>query len=190
MAGALQYGLDCDLSSSSVIELKWDMFATETGLYTVVGCEGLSPTLQLNIQQEYKFLQQHSSNWYHPIGFTYEPVVSHSGNHAHSARMAGMDGMSGMDGEMDGMHGMNSTEMHGVDGMNSTNIQMGGSWLTGDAVQYYMNGQAVMDDMSGFGMDPYVSFFSYPKSVWEASCGGGGCFATLNIPNADVNTVC
>jgi hypothetical protein len=86
------HGVDCDPSNSSVIELKWDMFAGETGLYTVEGCEGVSPTLHLNIQQEYKFLQQDESNWYHPVGFAYGMRSTPAWDLGASAEYGGLSG--------------------------------------------------------------------------------------------------
>jgi hypothetical protein len=54
------------------------MFASETGLYTVEGCTGASPKLSLNAGQSYHFIQTDASNWYHPVGFAYEPGGAHN----------------------------------------------------------------------------------------------------------------
>jgi len=72
------FGLDCDLSNRTVIELKWNVHASETGLFVVESCAGVSPTLHLNVNQEYKFLQRDRSNWFHPVGFAYEPGGAHN----------------------------------------------------------------------------------------------------------------
>jgi hypothetical protein len=61
--------------------------------------------------------------------------------------------------------------------------------LAGDAIQYYFKGEAVTDDESGFGLDAYEPFFFYPKDAWMEGCSNGECYATLNVPNANVNTV-
>eukprot|EP00967_Tisochrysis_lutea_P156210 scaffold314335_cov35-Tisochrysis_lutea.AAC.2 len=148
---SLHYGLDCDLSANQLIELKWDMWASETGLFTVEGCEGVSPTLHLNIQQEYKFVQRDASNWFHPLGFSYEPGGAH-----------------------------NSCPPDNPDECPE---------LDGSSIQYHLNGQAVVDDESGFGLDAYEPFFSYPFDAWQEDCAEGGCYVTLRVPNANVSTV-
>jgi hypothetical protein len=73
---------DCDLRDAQHIELKWDQYASEKGLYTVstdsVTCVGASPKLHLNAGQTYTFHQTDISNWYHPVGFAYEPGGAHN----------------------------------------------------------------------------------------------------------------
>ena len=85
--GAIPTNVDCDLSSSTNIELKWHPYASEWGLYSVKGdagtaneieCEGASPKLHLNQGQKYTFVQNDVSNWYHPVGFSYEPGGAHN----------------------------------------------------------------------------------------------------------------
>jgi len=78
----LATNLDCDLSTETDISLELNEFASETGLYTVTGksgavCDGVSPKLHLNKGQTYAFHQTHISNWYHPVGFAYEPGGAH-----------------------------------------------------------------------------------------------------------------
>jgi hypothetical protein len=191
IAGVL-HGLDCDLSNSSVIELKWDMFASETGLYTVEGCEGVSPTLHLNIQQEYRFLQQDTSNWYHPVGFAYGmhlcraclrvPVrmaTSRASGRRHPPRLTVTCFSLLLRSEPGGAHSTCPPD-------NPEECPE----LGGNSIQYYFKGEAVTDDESGFGLDAYEPFFFYPMDAWEEGCGAGGCYVTLNVPNANVNTVC
>ena len=59
--GAILTNQDCDLSDATDIYLKWNEFASETGLYTVasdsVECPGVSPKLHLNAGQTYAFHQ-------------------------------------------------------------------------------------------------------------------------------------
>ena len=64
--GAIPTNVDCDLSSSTNIELKWHPYASEWGLYSVKGdagtgneieCVGASPKLHLNQGQKYTFVQ-------------------------------------------------------------------------------------------------------------------------------------
>ena len=45
------------------IVLKWNLFASETGMYEVDGCDGPSPTLKLRVGVKYKFVQADISNW-------------------------------------------------------------------------------------------------------------------------------
>jgi hypothetical protein len=45
-----------------------------TGYFTFKECPGLvSPTIGIELGVTYTFLQEDRSNWYHPIGFAYEP---------------------------------------------------------------------------------------------------------------------
>ena len=85
--GAIPTNVDCDLSGSTNIELKWHPYASEWGLYSVKGdagtgneieCVGASPKLHLNQGQKYTFVQNDVSNWYHPVGFSYEPGGAHN----------------------------------------------------------------------------------------------------------------
>jgi uncharacterized protein (DUF305 family) len=74
-------GADCDLTGLpdfSTIVMKYDPFAAETGLYTIEGCDGASPTLHLNKGYTYNFDQSEGTNWYHPVGFSYEPGGAHN----------------------------------------------------------------------------------------------------------------
>lgn len=47
------------------------------GHYIVDGCEGVNPTLLLELDRTYKFDQSDVSNWYHLIGFAYEADGAH-----------------------------------------------------------------------------------------------------------------
>jgi hypothetical protein len=67
---------DCT-PSSTTLKMKWNMWASSTGLYEIEGCEGVSPTLNLKAGTTYTFLQQDESNWFHPVGFAYEPGGAH-----------------------------------------------------------------------------------------------------------------
>eukprot|EP00964_Phaeocystis_antarctica_P058846 scaffold34911_cov45-Phaeocystis_antarctica.AAC.1 len=57
--------------------MSLDMFASETGYYNVANHTGSSPTITATIGQTYTFDQSHPSNWYHPVGFAYEPDGAH-----------------------------------------------------------------------------------------------------------------
>ena len=51
--------------------------AGPTGLYEFSDIEGVSPTLQVKIGETLFFDQRHPSNWFHPLGFAYEPDGAH-----------------------------------------------------------------------------------------------------------------
>jgi len=54
-----------------------DPYASETGLYRFAGYDGASPTIEVSIGDTITFDQSDSSNWYHPVGFAYEPDGAH-----------------------------------------------------------------------------------------------------------------
>merc|ERR1719353_669477 len=78
--GAIKSGVACDKTSSTptTITLKWNEFASEWGMYTVDGCEGVGPKLQLTAGTVYTFDQSDASNWYHPVGFSYIAGGAHT----------------------------------------------------------------------------------------------------------------
>ena len=57
--------------------MSLDMFASETGYYNIANHTGSSPDIHVTIGQTYTFDQSHPSNWYHPVGFAYEPDGNH-----------------------------------------------------------------------------------------------------------------
>ena len=57
-------------------------YAGESGYYKIDGNgqtydDGVNPTLTVKIGETLVFDQSHDSNWYHPIGFAYEPDGAH-----------------------------------------------------------------------------------------------------------------
>ena len=53
----------------------------DAGYFTFAECPGLvMPTIGIEINQTYTFLQEDISNWYHPMGFAYIPDGEHNGN--------------------------------------------------------------------------------------------------------------
>lgn len=56
-----------------------NLFAGELGYFEIEGCKRVNPTLHLEIGRTYLFHQSDVSNWYHLIGFSYEPDGAHVG---------------------------------------------------------------------------------------------------------------
>ena len=59
-----------------------DVHASETGYYnldrgTFESTDGPSPTITVKLGQTITFDQTHPTNWYHPVGFAYEPDGAH-----------------------------------------------------------------------------------------------------------------
>jgi uncharacterized protein (DUF305 family) len=78
--GIYTYGVECDKTSDTplTITLKWNEFASEWGMYTVDGCEGVGPKLKLTAGTVYTFDQSDASNWYHAVGFSYIAGGAHT----------------------------------------------------------------------------------------------------------------
>jgi hypothetical protein len=51
-----------------------DVFASAIGYFKIEECGDVSsPTLQIDIGKEYRFMQNDPTNWFHPIGLAYAP---------------------------------------------------------------------------------------------------------------------
>lgn len=76
-------GIDCrpceGTSGDCVVEVGVNLLAGEWGYYVIEGCEGVNPTLHLEVGRTYLFDQSDVSNWYHLIGFSYEADGAHAG---------------------------------------------------------------------------------------------------------------
>ena len=57
--------------------MKMNFFASETGYYEFEGHTGPSPEITVKIGETVTFDQTDPSNWYHPVGFAYEPDGAH-----------------------------------------------------------------------------------------------------------------
>jgi hypothetical protein len=59
-------------SDNNIFEVKVDIFAGNTGYFDFGAC-GRMPTLAMVANEIYTFQQFDATNWYHPLGFAYEP---------------------------------------------------------------------------------------------------------------------
>ena len=62
LPGTIQTGADCT-PAGQTLKLKWNMFVSEWGGYTVDGCDGVNPKLKLAAGTTYTFDQSDASNW-------------------------------------------------------------------------------------------------------------------------------
>jgi len=76
-------GIDCtpcdDSDGDCVVKVGVNLVAGEWGYFIVEGCDGVNPTLHLEVGRTYLFDQSDVSNWYHLIGFSYEADGAHAG---------------------------------------------------------------------------------------------------------------
>ncbi|CAM9200341.1 unnamed protein product [Discosporangium mesarthrocarpum] len=56
-----------------------DLLAGPTGYFKVEGFDGIQPALTMVRGETYTFDQTDETNWYHPLGFAYEPDGAHEG---------------------------------------------------------------------------------------------------------------
>lgn len=170
--GAILTNQDCDLSAAQDIYLKWDEFASETGLYTVSSdtteCVGVSPKLHLNMGQTYAFHQTDISNWYHPVGFSYEPGGAHNDcgdGSGECPELGGEDSGTLTTSTREQRRFSISLPYHNT---HSRTHHHHHPRRAGTTLQYYVNDVAVADDESGFGLDAYEPLFFYPQDDWSA----------------------
>ena len=67
--------LDC-YPATTTIEVRWNKYASSTGLYEFAGCDGQMPTLHLSIGVEYTFVHQHTDAWYHPVNVAWGALTA------------------------------------------------------------------------------------------------------------------
>eukprot|EP00966_Prymnesium_polylepis_P078083 1810184-Prymnesium_polylepis.1 len=77
LAAALLGTIGVCIPSASSFCVSFDPFAGEVGYYNVRGYVGSSPTISVRIGQTVTFDQSDSSNWFHALGFAYEPDGAH-----------------------------------------------------------------------------------------------------------------
>ena len=68
---------DACTPSNTTLCMTLDVFASETGYYNFATYTGSSPDIAVTIGQTYTFDQSDPTNWYHPVGFAYEPDGAH-----------------------------------------------------------------------------------------------------------------
>lgn len=67
--------LDC-YPTTTTIEVRWNKYASGTGLYEFAGCEGQMPTLHLSIGVEYTLVHRHTDAWYHPVNVAWGTLTA------------------------------------------------------------------------------------------------------------------
>jgi uncharacterized protein (DUF305 family) len=129
-------GSTCVKTDAAPLKMKWNAYASEWGAYEIEGCDGVNPKLSLAAGATYTFDQSDATNWYHPVGFSY---------------IAG------------GAHTVCSgEECPELGGVSEGSAHSG----TASILQYYVNGVAVSDDESGFGLDAYEPEFFNSQGWW------------------------
>ena len=76
LASARRLADECTPSNTTLC-MTLDVFASETGYYNFATYTGSSPDIAVTIGQTYTFDQSDPTNWYHPVGFAYEPDGAH-----------------------------------------------------------------------------------------------------------------
>ena len=140
------------MPSGTTLSMKWDPYASEWGAYTIDGCTGVNPKLMLTAGTTYTFDQSDETNWYHPVGFAYIAGGAHAECKQDQA------------GNLD-----ECPELGGEDGVPST-------------IQYYVDGVAVTDDESTFGLDAYEPLFFNSQDWWGEKNTANPFKVTLTIP--------
>ena len=120
-------------------KFRLSVFASETGYYSVDGCEGTQPTLSMEAGVKYIFDQTDITNWMHPLGFAYYPDGAHKG----------------VDELEPGIKHGDTTYCDPA--QNNCMVP-----------RYYTNGAYVGSavDAADFGLDVYEPDFKLPRGVW------------------------
>jgi len=66
------------IPASTTINVKLNTHTSELGYFTIDGCDGIQPTLGLQKNVEYRFVQSDISNYYHPLGLAYYADGAHA----------------------------------------------------------------------------------------------------------------
>jgi len=155
-------GIDCTpcegTDDECVVKLGVTPFAGEFGYYVVEGCDGVNPTLHLEVGRTYLFDQSDASNWYHLIGFSYEADGAHVG----------------VDELEPGVAPGNS------DCAENFSCPAPMYWMNNDYTGVYSNTERLVPvtGSEDFGLDTVEPLFFHPLSDWE---GYGPFVASLNF---------
>lgn len=173
------------------VVLKWNLFASETGMYEVEGCDGPSPTIKLRVGVKYKFVQADISNW---CASSPTPTRLLSAEISPLCRLSSVPSLTracralvcrryhpvGFAYEPGGA--LNDCPNKGLDHLGNPpqpcpEVEQG--------LVYHIDDEEITSDESGYGLDEYEPFFKYPQDVWGEKCKGGGCYATLQVTRLD-----
>jgi len=159
-------GIDCkpcdDTDGDCVIKLGVNLLAGEWGYYIVEGCDGVNPTLHLEVGRTYLFDQSDVSNWYHLIGFSYFADGAH----------VGVD------------------ELEPVIAPGNSNCASSATcpapmyWMNNEYTGEFSNIDSLVTSKGSedFGLDAVEPLFFHPLSDWE---GYGPFVASLNFDVED-----
>jgi uncharacterized protein (DUF305 family) len=146
-------GIDCRPCEGATgdcnVVVRVNLLAGETGYYEIEGCEGVNPTLHLEVGRTYLFDQSDKSNWYHLIGFSYEADGAH----------AGVDELE--PGIAPG----------GSDCAETLSCPAPMYWMNGAYAGVYSNIESLVPVTTGeddFGLDNVEPLFFHPLGDWEA----------------------
>lgn len=142
------------------VKVGVNLMAGEWGYFTVEDCEGVNPTLHLEVGRTYLFDQSDVSNWYHLIGFSYKADGAHAGVDELEPRIA--------PGDSDCAE------------TNSCPAPM--YWMAGEYTGMYSNTPDLVPIPKGgsddFGLDVVEPLFFHPLGDWE---GYGPFVTSLNF---------
>ena len=159
-------GIDCrpceGTSGDCVVEVGVNLLAGETGYYVIEGCDGVNPTLHLEVGRTYLFAQSDISNWYHLIGFSYEADGAHVGVDELEPGIAPGDSKCAK----------------------TLSCPAPMYWMKGEYTGVYSNIESLVPIMGDedFGLDVVEPLFFHPLGDWESY----GPFVTaLNFDDAN-----
>ena len=61
-SAAITSGKACT-PTGATLKMKWNAYASESGAYTIDGCDGVNPKLKLTAGTTYTFDQSDATNW-------------------------------------------------------------------------------------------------------------------------------
>jgi len=155
-------------SGKCTFTVQVDLYAGELGYYTFEECPelGPNPTLAMERNVDYEFIQTHNSNWMHPLGFAYEADGAHV--------------------DKDELEAGVLPPGSGVDCNENLSCPAPRYLREGKLMDGVIDGYAVgsEDSVNGFdfGLEAYEHMFFYPINQWA---GYGPYSVTLNFNNDD-----